>query len=219
MAYFTNFPKIALPSFTDNRRSSYDYVESRNIFKRGKIRDDIFRDVAAFDKFSIVGEDRPDNVAFKIYNNSNLDWVILISNNIINVRDEWPMDQYSFKRYLDLKYSKTVLSQIHHYESKEVRDSTGKLLQQAGLVVDANHSFTWSEGGGTEYTQTGSTSVTMLQYEEKKNDAKRSIHILKPRYLEVIKQDMREILSYTDSSQYVNRKLKKGSNLRILSPR
>ena len=144
MAYFTNFPKIALPSFTDNRRSSYDYVESRNIFKRGKIRDDVFRDVAAFDKFSIVGEDRPDNVAFKVYNNSKLDWVILISNNIINVRDEWPMDQYSFKRYLDLKYSKTVLSQIHHYESKEVRDSTGKLLQQAGLAVDANHSFTWS---------------------------------------------------------------------------
>ena len=149
MAYFTNFPKIALPSFTDNRRSSYDYVESRNIFKRGKIRDDVFKDVAAFDRFSIVGEDRPDNVAFKVYNNSKLDWVILLSNNIINVRDEWPMDQYSFKRYLDLKYSKTVLSQIHHYESKEVRDSTGKLLQQAGLVVDANHSFTWSEGGGT----------------------------------------------------------------------
>ena len=68
MAYFTNFPKIALPSFTDNRRSSYDYVESRNIFKRGKIRDDVFRDVAAFDKFTIVGEDRPDNVAFKVYN-------------------------------------------------------------------------------------------------------------------------------------------------------
>ena len=94
MAYFTNFPKIALPSFTDNRRSSTDYVESTNIFKRGKIRDDIFRDVSAFEKFSIVGDDRPDNVAYTVYNNSSLDWVILISNNILNVRDEWPMDQY-----------------------------------------------------------------------------------------------------------------------------
>ena len=133
MAYFTNFPKIALPSFTDNRRSSYDYVESRNIFKRGKIRDDIFRDVAAFDKFSIVGEDRPDNVAFKVYNNSKLDWVILISNNIINVRDEWPMDQYSFKRYLDLKYSKTVLSQICLlYTSPSPRDlSTSRMPSSA----------------------------------------------------------------------------------------
>ena len=119
----------------------------------------------------------------------------------------------------DRKYSKTLLSQIHHYESKEVRDSKGKLLQQKGLVVDADHSFTWSEGGGTQYTQTGTTSVTVLQHEENKNDAKRSIHVLKPRYIEVIKQDMRELLSYTDSSQYVNRKLKKGSNLRILSPR
>ena len=99
MAYFTNFPKIALPSFTDNRRSSGDYVESRNIFKRGKIRDDIFRDVAAFDTFSIVGDDRPDNVAYTVYKKSSLDWIILISNNILNVRDEWPMDQYSCLLY------------------------------------------------------------------------------------------------------------------------
>ena len=218
MAYFTNFPKVSLPSFADNRRSSLDFVNSTNLFKRGKIREEIIGSVSAFERFSINGDDRPDNVAFKVYGDSTLDWVILISNNILNVRDEWPMNQYEFQRYIDNKYSTTLLTQIHHYESKEVRNSKGLLLQQSGIWVDADHSFSWSENG-KKYTQTGTTSVSNLQFEEDRNNKKRSINVIRSRYLEVIKEDMRELLTYTDSSQYVNRKLKKGSNLRILSPR
>ncbi len=218
MAYFTNFPKVSLPSFADNRRSSLDFVNSTNLFKRGKIREEIIGSIAAFERFSINGDDRPDNVAFRIYGDSSLDWVVLISNNILNVRDEWPMNQYDFKRYIDNKYSTTLLTQIHHYESKEVRNSKGLLLQQSGIWVDADHSFSWSENG-KKYTQTGTTSVSNLQFEEDRNNKKRSINVVRSNYLEVIKEDMRELLTYTDSSQYVNRKLKKGSNLRILSPR
>tara|TARA_B100000945_G_scaffold86132_1_gene66873 strand:- start:31 stop:687 length:657 start_codon:yes stop_codon:yes gene_type:complete len=218
MAYFTNFPKVSLPSFADNRRSSLDFVNSTNLFKRGKIREEIIGSIAAFERFSINGDDRPDNVAFRVYGDSSLDWVILISNNILNVRDEWPMNQYDFKRYIDNKYSTSLLTQIHHYESKEVRNSKGLLLQQSGIWVDADHSFSWSESG-KKYTQTGTTSVSNLQFEEDRNNKKRSINVVRSNYLEVIKEDMRELLTYTDSSQYVNRKLKKGSNLRILSPR
>ena len=218
MAYFTNFPKVSLPSFADNRRSSLDFVNSTNLFKRGKIREEIIGSIAAFERFSINGDDRPDNVAFRVYGDSSLDWVVLISNNILNVRDEWPMNQYDFKRYIDNKYSTTLLTQIHHYESKEVRNSKGLLLQQSGIWVDADHSFSWSENG-KKYTQTGTTSVSNLQFEEYRNNKKRSINVVRSNYLEVIKEDMRELLTYTDSSQYVNRKLKKGSNLRILSPR
>ena len=73
MAYFDEFPKVSLLSFSDNRSSSSDYVESTNIFKRGKIRDDIFQVAAAFDKFSIRGDDRPDNVADELYGNPEYD--------------------------------------------------------------------------------------------------------------------------------------------------
>ena len=218
MGYFTNFPKVSLPSFADNRRSSLDFVNSTNLFKRGKIREEVIGSIAAFERYPINGDDRPDNVAFRVYGDSSLDWVILISNNILNVRDEWPMNQYDFKRYIDNKYSTSLLTQIHHYESKEVRNSKGLLLQQSGIWVDADHSFSWSENG-KKYTQTGTTSVSNLQFEEDRNNKKRSINVIRSRYLEVIKEDMRELLTYTDSSQYVNRKLKKGSNLRILSPR
>ena len=160
MGYFTNFPKVSLPSFADNRRSSLDFVNSTNLFKRGKIREEVIGSIAAFERYPINGDDRPDNVAFRVYGDSSLDWVILISNNILNVRDEWPMNQYDFKRYIDNKYSTSLLTQIHHYESKEVRNSKGLLLQQSGIWVDADHSFSWSENG-KKYTPVSYTHLTL----------------------------------------------------------
>ena len=130
MNYFDLFPDVELPSFSDKRRSHKDFVKVKNLFKRGKIREDLFGSVVAFSKYTILGDDRPDNVADKIYENQNLDWVVLLSNNIINVRDEWPMSQFDFQRFLDNKYTKDQLGEIHHYETKEIRNSQGKLLLQ-----------------------------------------------------------------------------------------
>ena len=101
MNYFDLFPDVELPSFSDKRSSHKDFVKVKNLFKRGKIREDLFGSVVAFSKYTILGDDRPDNVADKIYKNQNLDWVVLLSNNIINVRDEWPMSQFDFQRFLD----------------------------------------------------------------------------------------------------------------------
>lgn len=218
MAYFDNFPKVSLLSFSDNRSSSSDYVESTNIFKRGKIRDDFFQVAATFDKFSIRGDDRPDNVAQILYGDPELDWIILLSNNILNVRDEWPMNGMDFQRYIDNNYSPEQLAEVHHYETVERRDPEGKLLQQGGLVVDGNDTFTYSYRG-INYTETGTTSVSYLEYETQKNDAKRNIFTLKSMYIDTILEDMRDILTYEDSSQYINRKMKKGDNLRLLALR
>lgn len=221
MAYFDLFSDLLLPSFSENRNSSYDYVRVKNLFKRGKIRDDFFQNATVFDKYTIVGDDRPDNIAQALYNSPYLDWVILISNNIINVREEWPMSQADFNNYLQNKYGTELLQEIHHYETKEVRDSEGNLLLQEGLVVDADFEFKYSNFG-IYTTRTGSdivTSVTNYEFESRKNDDKRTIYALRQEYLQVVIDDMRELMTYNDSSQYVDRFTKKGANLRILSPR
>ena len=218
MAYFDLFPNVELPSFSSKRNSNYDTIVVKNLFKRGKIREDIFQSIAAFNKFRVIGDDRPDNVAFKIYGDEELDWVVLLSNNIINIRDEWPMSQYDFQRYLDNKYDPVQLGQVHHYETKEIRNQDGFLLLQGGLEVDADFTFSYSFKS-VDYNINEVISVSNLQYEIDKNDDKRSIYVIKPEYVNVIISDMREIMTYTDSSQYINRKLKKGDNLRIVEPR
>lgn len=221
MSYFSYFPDLLLPSFSDNRNSSYDVVRVKNLFKRGKIRDDFFQNAVVFDKYAIVGDDRPDNVADKIYGNSTLDWIILLSNNIINVREEWPMSQADFNNYLLNKYGSELLQEIHHYETKEIRDSEGNLLLQEGLIVDANFQFKYSNFG-TQITLSGAnivTSVSNFEFENRKNEEKRTIYVLRQNYIQTVIDDMREIMTYTDSSQYIDRRTKKGANLRILSPR
>ena len=218
MKYFDLYPKVKLPSFSDKRKSSYDYITLVNLFKRAKIRDDIYGNVTAFKKYTIIGDDRPDNVASEVYENQNLDWVVLISNNMINVRDEWPMSQYDFQRFLDNKYTKDQLGEIHHYETKEIRNSKDIILLQAGLIVDADFTFKYREGTlGTSVNSV--TSVSNLEYEIRKNDDKRVINLLRPKYINIIIDDLRQIMTYTDSSQFVNRKLKQGDNLRIAEPR
>ena len=218
MNYFDLFPDVQLPSFSDKRNSSKDFITVKNLFKRGKVREDFFQNVTAFYQYSVVGDDRPDNVAQKVYDNDQLDWVVLIANNIINIRDEWPMSQYDFQRYLDNKYDSVQLSQIHHYETTEIRSPNGKLLLQSGLTVDADFTFSYSYGT-TTYSVNSVTSVSNFQHEVSKNDAKRNIYLVRPEYVGTVINDMREIMTYTDSSQYINRKLKKGDNLRMLEPR
>ena len=221
MAYFDQFPNILVPSYHNDRTSSNDFVTAKNIFKRGKIRDDFFENATAFSQYSIQGNDRPDNVAEELYDDAELDWVVLLSNNIISVRDEWPMDSREFNVYLNNKYTPERLASIKHYETKEIRDLDNKILIEGGQVVDSDFVFNYSQDG-TNYSKSGSNIISSVSHyddEIKKNDAKRSIFILRREYLQVIMEDMKEIMTYTDSSQFINKRLKKGDNLRILSPR
>jgi len=218
MAYFDLFPDVLLPSFSNDRNSNNDFQLSKNLFKRAKIRDDFFENAVAFNTYSVNGDDRPDNVAFEIYKREDYDWIVLLSNNIINIRDEWPMSQYDFQRYLDNKYDTVQLTQIHHYETIEQIDLDNNIILEGGLVVDANFTFNYTQDGFVENISGSQLveSVSNYEYEVSKNDKKREIVLLRKEYVGVIKEDMREIMTYQDSSQYINKKMKKGENLRIL---
>ena len=221
MAYFDFFPDLLLPSFSDKRRSSKDLVRVKNLFKRAKLRDDFFENAVAFNTYLVQGDDRPDNVADKFYGDEFLDWVVLISNNILNVRDEWPMAQREFNVYLNNKYDQDQLLSIHHYETKRVVDADGFALLGQGNVVPPDFVLNWSYAG-INNSLSGSdvmTSITTIDYEIAKNDKKREINLIRPEYIKVVLEDMREIMTYEDSSQFVNRFTKQGDNLRVLTPR
>tara|TARA_B100001079_G_scaffold259266_1_gene258273 strand:- start:1437 stop:2099 length:663 start_codon:yes stop_codon:yes gene_type:complete len=220
MAYFDLFPNIQLPSY-NKHNSSLDYTLSKNLFKRAKIRDDLFQNVTSFDKFTIVGDSRPDQVAERLYGDSGLDWVVLISNNILNVREEWPIAQTDLNNYLLNKYSDDQLRSVHHYETKKISDTSGNMVMSEGNIVDENFSFEFLDQN-TNKTVTGSdlvNSVTWFEWEIEKNEAKRNIFVLRPTWLEFVIEDMKEIMTYKNSSQYINSRNKRGTNLRILSPR
>jgi len=216
-SYFRQLPDLDYPSLANDRNSVYDYQIVKNIFKRAVLRDDIFDDVTTFTKYSVEGDERPDQVADKFYNDSGLDWVILTTNNIVHVRDEWPMGNQDFLTYLNGKYTAEELSNIHHYETKIVRDTNGRLIQKKGLTVPENHSITFLDNG-TLRTESQITSFTFLENETKLNDDKRNINILKPEFLGIFLENVADIMEYKPSRQFVNDNLKKTENPRIISP-
>ena len=113
--YFKQVPDFDYVSRLPDAKIS-DYITVKNLFKRGKLADDIFQDLTVFTKYEIRGDDRPDNVAYKVYDDSDLDWVILLANNIINIQSEWPMPQRDLDRYLIDKYETyEKLNDVHHY--------------------------------------------------------------------------------------------------------
>ena len=197
-----------------------EYSKVKNLFKRGKLREDIFQNLSFFTKYNIKGDDRPDNVAFKIYGDSDLDWVVLICNNILNVQSEWPMTQEVFDEYVLDKYGDydTLYNGIHHYETLEVKNSLGVVVLPAGLQVDSDYTLTFydSEIDGYTFKTDIVVPVTNYEYEEKLENNKRTIFVLKPRYLNVVKDDLEEIMTYEKgSTQYVSGTLKRADNIRL----
>ena len=218
--YFRKLPNLNYPSLLKTRESNTDFIQTKNLFRRVKVREDLFANFMQFDKYKIVGDERPDNVAQKVYDNDDLDWIVLISNNIVDLNNEWPLTQSQLNEFLNDKYTPQELVSIHQYETLELRDSRNQLILPAGIVVDEDFNLEYLSGGQVKSTNSlvhGRTvkAVTFYDYENDLNDKKRNINVLKPELLGVFIRDFERIMKYDKSSQYVNRRLKRTENPRI----
>ena len=215
MTYFRELPNLNYQSTSADRSSSEDYVVVKNIFRRAKLRDDLKYVFTSLVDYYIKDGIRPDQVADNVYGDPELDWVVLTSANIINVRDEWPLNSYEIYNYSLNKYGDD-LNQIRHYETTEVKDSSGRLILPKGKVVDSG--FTIPDPSSSTATLNPVGGITNYEYESKLNDEKRSIYIISPGYLQVFLNDMKDIMRYTDSSQFVNTNLIQTENTRNTDP-
>ena len=216
MSYFRELPNISAVSLLPGKKRNDQRVLVKNIFKRAKLRTDIDVATTAFD-FQVIKEgQRPDTIAQDLYNDPELDWVILITNNIINVRDQWPLSNRDLHNYMLEKYgSEEALYQVHHYETFEVRDEQNRTVLESGLEVDKDFTLTYTSLGGQRVVvNNASGPVNNFDYENRVNDAKRIIRVLKPQFLSGFISDMRKMMKYETSSQYVDRTTKASYNPR-----
>jgi hypothetical protein len=220
-SYFRQVPDFQYINRTTDAQSISDYKTVKNLFKRGKLREDIFGNLSFFTKYKIVGDERPDNVAYKFYEDETLDWVVLLANNILNIQTEWPLPQSSFDTFLLEKYdSYENIYAVHHYETIEVNNTNGITIIPSGLRVNSDFSTTYYDDAlSRQVTRRNITvPITNYEYEQKIEDDKRNIFVLKARYLNVVLNDMESLMTYKKGGdQYVNPTLKKGDNIRLYS--
>ena len=193
------------------------YAKAKNLFRRIKLRSISTEQLANFQFYNVVGGERPDQVAFKFYDDPSLDWVILLTNNIINVQTEWPMDNKSFEKYLEDKYGDTLYDVVH-YESKEVRNASGEIILQRGIKIPQNYSFTYFDIGSNQYETVNNIALSVTNYikEVKIQNERRAIRILRKEYIDDIQKELEEIIQYKPgSAQYQGKYLKMVDDIRI----
>jgi len=76
-----------------------------------------------------------------------------------------------------------------------------------GLVVDENFTFTYSKDDNTIETVSPAQSVSYYTYEQRINEDKRKIRVLKPAFLSAFITDFRNIMKYDKSSSFINKSL------------
>jgi len=215
MSYFRELPDLFYQSPLSTRNSSSEYVRVKNLFRRVKLRDDLQNVITLFNKYQIPQGSRPELVAADLYGSEEYDWVVLLTAGIINVNDQWPLSEYELYRFAENKYG-TNLNSVRFYETTEVKDSSGRLILPKGKVVDSD--FTIPNPDIPTANLNPVTSITNYEYEVRLNNDKRQIYILKPTYLQRYLNDMRDIMHYEKSSQFIDRRLARTENTRNTSP-
>lgn len=131
-----------------------------NILKRAAIREVVKNNLAIYTKYIIKSGETPESVAFNVYGDAELHWVILLTNDIYDRYHQWPMNVNQFLAYVNEKY--TNPNATHHYE---ISQSSGDTSVKIDIGSD-----------NTGYPS--ATAVTNFEYEESRQDALRQIRLL-----------------------------------------
>ena len=223
--YFSLVPEINY----DTKPYKYPYNESefvtaKNFFRKYKIADDIFSYSVLMNKYAVIDGERPDQVAEKFYDKPQYDWIVLMTNNIVNRHFDWPRSDNSIRRYCETSF-KDPYGEISHYETYEVKngqqikgDTTGRYLDvvvlEEGIKVDEafyNKPFTYWDGTNP-VTIPGSQAchpVSVYDHHINENEKKREIWILKSNYVHQFITEFKRNNLYQESSDYIRRRLKK----------
>ena len=218
-SYFRQVPEFEYVNRTSDGKNIGDFTVVKNLFKRVKIREDILKNLAYFTRYQIEGDDRPDNVAFKVYGDETFDWVVLLSNNITNVQTEWTLTQQAFNDFLIKKYGSIEKTyNIHHYETRELKNDSGEIVVPKGLKVQKNFKTEYFDRKRDGYVIRVNEvdAITNYTYEVRKEESKRNIYLIKAEYLELILDDVDRLMPYKKgSTQYVSRTLKRGEDIKL----
>ena len=212
MGYFRELPNLLYPSFLPDKTSSLDFVEVKNVFRRAKLRDDLQNNFTVFEKYEIPMGLRPDTVAEELYGSDELDWVILTVAGILNVRNEWPLSNRDIYDYSLDKYGES-LNSVKFFETTEVKDTNGRMILPKGKVVDSN--FTIPKPGEPTATLNPVVGISNYEYETRLNDEKRNIFVLREEYLQQFLNDMRELMTYDESSEFIDERTAQTENTNI----
>lgn len=203
-AYFSYLPNVYVgTSTTTNTKQEYSVV--KNIFRRVKAREDLSKYTEFFEQVSIEDGQLPFQIAEAYYGDPELDWVILLTNNIVDVYEQWPKSRRELEYFTQQKYSS--LDGVHHWETNEIIWENRVLIEE-GIEVDETFNYTLPNG----IVIRGSAArfpVSNWEYEYFLNELKRNIYITMPNALEAFIDEFEDLIGYEPNTELDENGVKK----------
>lgn len=180
MTLLTNLPDVFYninPTSTNPKM-----ILSKNFWRRAEILANYKASISLFDEYIVQNGETPESIATNLYDNPFYGWTILLANDIVNYHDQWARSASALNEYVMSKYTNPYA--VKQYETTEVTDESGKVLLKAGLVVPSTYTLSYTTQAGFPITVSPITSITYYQYEERLNDEKEKIQLIKTDLIE-----------------------------------
>ena len=203
--YFEYLPNIKY-ALSTNKAGITNDIQIKDYFKAMSLRPELFREETLYVEYIVKNGETPDQVSRQFYEDTQFYWIILQINGIYDYYNQWPLSSYELEQYITRKYGTEGAGGIHHYETQEVKDADGRIIQHAGLRVTENYVFRYvdSTDATVELTSTPNP-ISNRAYELLENDKKSQIQILDPRYILDYAREFRKwAQSQPDSSSSVD---------------
>lgn len=206
MRYFEYLPKDFY-RLTD--KPTLDVVT--NITSRVAFNDSLKTNSSSFYEYIVSDGETPEIIADKIYNNSNRHWIVLLMNNIINPQFDWPLDEKSLNRYIEIKYVELANGQpvlnwtktnIKSYFRTEKRINVSTKSTKIEIIEVDESSYSNLVPSQTLVTTQDEQNINIIvdrstltyyTYETKLNQEKRKIKLLKPEFVELVEEEIKGI--------------------------
>ena len=177
MAYFSKIPKGVYDIAVDKKLKLVT-----DIMRRVKVRAKVLNEASLYDDYDVPSGERPEVTAFKHFGDTELHWVILLTNDITDVYYGWPLSDQDFEKYVNDKYANPA--GIHHYEiTQSSGNTTGSSPDDYSHKIEVNE------------TEAGAESVSNYEYERREQDKLRSIKLLDPAFLGLFIEEFERLVS------------------------
>ena len=170
--YFKNFPTIPYDA-----TGTGEFKSVKNLLRRVGLRAKVKTNTMIYDTYDVKNGETPESIAFKLYDDSELHWVVMLINNITDRFHDWPMTEAQFLQYVNDKY--TNVDAIHHYE---ISQESGNTKKKIDIGTD-----------NTDYPT--ATAITNYEHEQEVQDDKRKIRLLSPTYIGQFVDEYKKLIS------------------------
>tara|TARA_B100000902_G_scaffold276706_1_gene262489 strand:- start:565 stop:1335 length:771 start_codon:yes stop_codon:yes gene_type:complete len=202
--FFSNLPNVYVG--VEGADEIISYKKVKNIFRRVEVQEKLQKYSNQFESYFIREGERPDMLANEMFGDPELDWVILLANNIVDPYQDWPIDANTLREMALEKY--TNIDAVHHWETKPIKNGTIEVVKGG---VEVNETYRAVLTGNTLTKDQSIYSVSNIEHEIYVNEKKRLIAMPSIEMVAFFEDQFSDLVDYVPNKE-VDRKGDKKTN-------